>query len=47
MYYKILKNDILVGIGVGPSLPQDKYFEYIKITKTAYNKINNAEFGNS
>lgn len=46
-YYKIFKNNILIGIGntqnsVTPK--NDKHYTYSKITEQAYQKLNKQEF---
>jgi hypothetical protein len=46
VFYKIVKQNVLIGIGFSQSgLPQEcKTFCYIKITETEYHKLDKKEF---
>ncbi len=44
-YYTINKNNKLIGIGCSVNIPDDcNIFNYVKITKIEYNKLNKKEF---
>lgn len=43
-YYKILKNNVLVGIGFAKKSFESKTFSFVEISKKEYNLLDKKEF---